>query len=61
MDKPHTMQTTQALNLDKISEKEFWALVDHGHITRRMGALPGFSNREYWALTAIGERAWYLV
>ena len=55
------MQTTQALNLDKISEKEFWALVDHGHITRRMGALPGFSNREYWALTAIGERAWYLV
>ena len=61
MDKTHAMQTTQPLNLDKISEKELWTLVDGGHLARQMGALPGFSNRKYWALTAIGERVWHLV
>jgi len=55
------MKTTQPLNLDKISEKELWALVNCNHLLRKMGALPGFSNREYWALSAMGEQVWHLV
>lgn len=64
MDKTHTMQTnatTGALNLDELTEQQIRSLQDRGHIGRKWGALPGFSNRDYWALTAKGEQLWHLV
>ena len=54
-------ETTQALDLQKISEKKFWALVGGGYLARKWGAVPSMVGREYWALTAMGERVWHLV
>lgn len=64
MDKTTTMKssaTTGALNLDELNEQQIRSLQDRGYIARRMGALPGFSNNEYWQLTYKGEQLWHLV
>lgn len=53
--------TTQPLDLAKISEKKFWALVGGGYLGRKWGANPFDASRDYWTLTAMGERVWHLV
>lgn len=52
---------TEALNLNKLTERELFNLVDDGYLVRQMGALPGMNNREYWALTFNGEQLFHLV
>jgi hypothetical protein len=56
-----TIQQLQPLDLDKISQKKLEALYGGGYLARKWGAVWGMPNKEYWALTAMGERVWYLV
>lgn len=57
----HTMKTTEALYLDSLSESALNNLQESGYIVRRMGALPGQTNSEYWQLTAAGEQLFHVV
>jgi DNA-binding PadR family transcriptional regulator len=52
---------TEALNLDKLTDRQIFNLVEDGYLARQWGALPGMNNREYWALTANGEQLFHLV
>ena len=50
---------TQPLDLDALDELTIRELVDEEILTRRMGALPGFTNKNYWQITAIGEQLFH--
>jgi len=52
---PHT----QPLDLDLLDELTIRELADEQIIVRRMGALPGFTNKNYWTLTVIGEQLFH--
>ena len=50
---------TQPLDLDALDELTIRELADEQIICRRMGALPGFTNKNYWQITAIGEQLFH--
>jgi hypothetical protein len=55
------IKETQALNLNKLTERELFNLVNDGYLGRKWGALPGMPLNEYWGLTITGEQLFHLV
>ena len=61
MNKTNPVKTTQPLDLAAISQKKLEALYGGGYIARKWGAVWGMPAKDYWTLTAMGERVWHLV